>query len=54
METRAMKRKKTDIEFLLGEFMKRMPGVFDEGVFGKLNETDLKLFSWTNKTCRKR
>ena len=53
-KTRSEKRRKTveEIKAPLGEFMTRLPGVFEEGVLGKLNETDLKLFSWTNKTCR--
>ena len=47
---RAWEGKKTD--FPLAEFAERMPGGFGEGVLGKLNETDLKLFSCTNETCR--
>ena len=49
-----LRKKEEPTKFPLREFVEKLPGVYEEDVLlgDTLSETDLKLFSWTNKACR--
>ena len=51
-KTGSTEEKNTTEPFPMLEIMQRLPEVFENKVLSKLNETDLKFFSWTRKTCR--